>query len=492
MTITDPNAPGSAAGSSTYNSQVPHGAPNTFTRLQYVKAVLAQGGWRDTPDNEQFLLNLAQREHAVQDTKDPSAAFNLFDSEKPSANSTFFNHTSSGAGVQNYPTFQAGVAAAVATLKQGFYPKIQAALAQGNANTQDGAGAFAGELSTWSGGAYTTVADANGQDAPISSTGFSDQGTGTAGFDGSTGASGAQSTTGDIDGMLKSQAPELAKALSDPAVKGLLAQWGANAITDQEFQNELENTAWWKNTPLSQRQALVEKATDPATLQQTITQDALDIRNQATQMGVTLTQQQALDLATQKNANGWTAAQVTANLAANIKTTSQATSGEAATDLGQLQALYKSYVLDATPQQLNTQLQSVLSGAQTLQGIQSSLAKQAKLLYSNNPQLAANIGDDNTTTTRALLDPLISRAANVLGVDSNTIDPNNPQWGFLLKPQTNADTGVSTGNMWSLDDLQKKIETDPTFGFSTTANGVKQGTDIVAGLQAAFTGRSGI
>lgn len=481
----NPNAPGSAGQSSTYNSQVPQGAPNTFTRLQYVKAVLAQGGWKDTPDNEQFLLNLAQREHAVQDTKDPSAAFNLFDSEKPEPNSTFFNHTSTGAGVQNYPTFQAGVAAAVATLKQGYYKKIQSALAAGNANTQDGAGAFADELSTWSGGGYTTVSDANGGDAPISSTGYSDQGTGANGFDGSQGASGAQSKNGDVDGLLQSQAPELAKALNDPAVKSLIEQWGANALTDQEFQNELENTQWWKTTPQSQRQALIDKATDPATLAQKIQADALDIANQATKMGVTLTPQQATDFATKSNANGWTQAQITANLAANITNTGHAKTGDAATDINSLNALYKAYLLPATPQALNTQLQQVLSGAQTIQGIQSSLAQQAKLLYSNNPQMAKNISD--TVTTMDAINPLISQAAKELGTDPNTIDPTSPQWSFLTKPTTDAN-GQSTGNMLTLDDVTKKVQTDPVFGFSKTANGIQQYQNMADAINNAFSG----
>lgn len=481
----NPNAPGSAAGSSTYNSQVPGGAPNAFTRLQYVKAVLAQGGWRDTPDNEQFLLNLAQREHAVQDTKDPSAAFNLFDSEKPEPNSTFFNHTSTGAGVQNYPTFQAGVAAAVATLKQGYYKKIQAALTQGNANTQDGAGTFANELSTWSGGGYTTVSDANGTDAPFSSTGFSDQGTGTSGFDGSSGATGAQSKNGDVDGLLQSQAPELAKALNDPAVKSLIQQWGSNALTDQEFQNELENTTWWKTTPQSQRLALIAKATDPATLAQKITQDALDISNQATQMGVTLTPQQATDFATKSNANGWTPAQIRANLASNITSTGQAKGGEAATDLDALRGIYKAYVVPVTDQQLNTQLQQVLSGAQTTAGIQSAVANQAKLLYSNNPQLAKNVSD--TVSTMDAINPLISQAAKDLGTDPNLIDPASQQWSFLLKPTMDAN-GQSTGNMPTLDDVSKQVQTNPVFGFSKTVNGVQSYQAMADALNNAFQG----
>lgn len=489
MATTNPNAPGSPAGSATYNSQVPQGSPNAFTRLQYVKAVLAQGGWKDTPDNEQFLLNLAQREHAVQDTSDPSAAFNLFDSEKPEPNSSFFNHTSASAGVQNYPDFQTGVAAAVATLKQGYYKNIQAALAQGNAATQDAAGKFTADLSSWSGGGYTTVSDANGKDAPISATGRSDQGSGVAGVDGSTGATtGPSGTTGDIDGFLQSQARELAAQLADPQVKSLLQQWGAGALSDPEFQAQLEKTKWWKTTPLSARQALVQNATDPASAAQALKAQADAVSVQAQRMGVTLDANTVNQLASQSISQGWTTQQLTEQVAAHLTSTGQAKGGEAATDLDSLNALYKSYQVPVTTQTLNQQLQQMLAGTQTLNGLTSSVAQQAQKLYANNPQLAASI-DDKTSTMDAI-QPLIAQASNLLGVDPGTIDPSNAKWSFLLKPTTDPTTGKSTGNQLTLDDLNRQIQLNPVFEFSKTQNGIASYQGMADALEKAFGGGS--
>lgn len=278
--------------------------------------------------------------------------------------------------------------------------------------------------------------------------------------------------------------------VNDPEFGPLLDQFENNQISFEQFQAQASQTQIWKTTPQSQRIAEAQAATDPATLGQTIQQGALSIHNTATRLGITLTPAQELDLSAQANAGNWTPEQLQQNLAKRLTSTSQATSGEAATDINSLRQMYKNYQVPVTDGQLNTQLQQMLSGAQTITGLQSSVAQQAKLLYSNNPQLSKNISD--TVSTMDALNPLISQAANQLGVTTDSIDPSNAKWSFLTKPTTDPTTGQSTGNMLTLDDVNKKIQQDPVFGYSTTSNGIAAYTNMADALRNAFSGGAAV
>lgn len=476
MSIT-PGGPGSA----TYNSQVPQQAPSS--RLAYVKAVLAKGGWPDTPGNEQFLLNWAEREHNVSDTKHASAAYNLLNTGWSMPGATAFNSV-----VKDYPDFQTGVAATVATIKQSLYKTIQDGLAAGDAAAWDAAGRFATALHTWSAGpngpsteGYTTVSNVNGGDGPLTGRGTSISNTA-----GDTAGAGGTNLYGDIDGFLQSQAPALAKAVSDPEVQQLLQLWGQNKLSTEDFQNRLEATNWWRTTPLSQRQQLIAQATDPATAAQNLNNQLSSINTLADQLGVGLTGGQAEQIASDSIKNQWSNDQIKQAVSKYALYQGDITyKGQAAVDVQQLRALYASYALPVSTPTLTSQLQSILGGTQTIDDFKQGLAQQAKGLYAqNNPLLASSLDrgltvDDAMSTYRDI-------AVNELGVNPSDVNWLDPKWGTAL-------TGTrdpSTGNyqVMSPFDWQKRLQTDPIYGYTTTPKGIQQGVDIGTQLAHIFSG----
>ena len=63
------------------------------------------------------------------DAEGGDARWNPFNTKQPWPGATLYNHE--GIGVKNYPSMMAGVGATVATLRNGLYPNVLAALAKG-------------------------------------------------------------------------------------------------------------------------------------------------------------------------------------------------------------------------------------------------------------------------------------------------------------------------------------------------------------------------
>jgi cell wall-associated NlpC family hydrolase len=141
FTNPDPQAPASPS---------PAAAPGPG-ESGFIAAVLAGLGAPDTKANEGSFLGWFPREY-------PSwpawAQWNPMSSTLPMPGSWAYNTLSGGLHVQNYPNAAEGAQATAATLNDGWYPAIVAALRSGSGIC---GGGFASELSTWSGGGYTEV-----------------------------------------------------------------------------------------------------------------------------------------------------------------------------------------------------------------------------------------------------------------------------------------------------------------------------------------------
>lgn len=443
-------------------------------RLTYVKAVLAEKGWPDTSDNEQFLLDLAMREHATSD-KSASAAWNLFNSERTMPGSTFFNHTSKGAGVQNYATMADGVKASAATLTNGNYKNIVASLAAGTAATDDAAGKFVKDLGTWSGGSYTTVSNTQGQNGPLSATGLvSPTGSTSAG-------SGSPDSTlsGDLAGFIKSQAPALERAINDPTVNSLLTQWGNGSLSDQEFQAQLEDTKWFKSTSNTQRQFLVSQATDPGTAAQTLTQKQADIQNLAQSQGIALDPKTLQSLATQALSLGWDSTQISNQVAQQYKYNPNATqTGQAAISIDQMKQDYKNYALPVSQTTIGSWAQKMLAGTETDASFKAYLSQQAQELYKNNPNIVSALqsGKDVSTAMQPYAD-LISQETDVPSTQVNWLDPRYNQFiQGTYDPQSGKPVVPTLGS------VARTLRTDPQYGWTNSQGAIQAISSGISGL----------
>jgi hypothetical protein len=121
----------------------------------FIKAVLADLGAPATDANVASVTAWVQHETSWP----PAAASNPLDSTLPEPGSTIFNTIVLASGgvihVQNYPDAAEGAAATAATIANGHYPHIIAALAGGSGLCGDTA--LAADFATWSGNGYDAV-----------------------------------------------------------------------------------------------------------------------------------------------------------------------------------------------------------------------------------------------------------------------------------------------------------------------------------------------
>src|SRR5215472_104969 len=112
----------------------------------FARSLLATIGAPQTAANIQSIMGWIAREGG-------GGANNPLNTTLPMPGSSNFNELGGGQGVQNYPSVSVGIAANAKTLLGGNYREIVAALRSG----QGLCGRSWSELSTWSGGGYSSV-----------------------------------------------------------------------------------------------------------------------------------------------------------------------------------------------------------------------------------------------------------------------------------------------------------------------------------------------
>jgi hypothetical protein len=135
------------------HGQAPHAAAavTSASEAAFIAGTLADLRAPDNAANADSLAAWFPREYP---SWPPWADNNPMSSTMPMPGSWAYNHLPGGGGVQNYPNASEGAQATAATLDDGYYPAIVAALRSGGGIC---GGGFASELLTWSGNGYSEV-----------------------------------------------------------------------------------------------------------------------------------------------------------------------------------------------------------------------------------------------------------------------------------------------------------------------------------------------
>jgi hypothetical protein len=226
------------------------------------------------------------------------------------------------------------------------------------------------------------------------------------------------------------------------------------------------------------------QATDPATLQQSINNDATHVSTLAQRMGVPLTPQQATQVATDAylgnyRGNDERLQQVLAKYL--VYKPGQNMTGAASSQAALLQQYYTDYALPVSDQRIGQQLQNVLAGTQTTDDIKAQLQQQAITVYASNPQLTQYLQQGHTVQEWA--DPYKQKAASLLGINPDSVNLSAPMWSQVLKPAADPKTGQSSGQAMSLDQWETKLRTDPTYGYDTSLNAIQSASQLANGLK---------
>lgn len=258
-------------------------------------------------------------------------------------------------------------------------------------------------------------------------------------------------------------------------------------MSDTQFQNALQQTAYYKGTNQDQRNWDQLVITDPATatqryqaaaahntqLWQTLApsvsyQDFLAIHNQAvrgnwsddTIKAALLAKQAGLPLPTGPVDSG---VQGGGDLGANMNTVKQ---------------IAASYAVPIADQDAYKWALDLTSGKTDQAGVTAWAKEQAASLF---PGLKTAL--DSGLTVDQYASPYKSIAQQELGINPNSINWTDPRWNAALN-QIDAKTGARTS--MSLSDWTTKLRTDPIYGYNNTQGAKDQASQLALKIQSTF------
>lgn len=138
------------------------------------------------------------------------------------------------------------------------------------------------------------------------------------------------------------------------------------------------------------------------------------------------------------------------------------------------------YMVPTSPQGLAQMVQQVVASGTTdvATYFKTYYQAQAKSLY---PTMAASI--DAGITPAAYMDPYKTIAANLLSVNPNSINMQDPQY---MRAVTQKDPKTGAPTAMSLYDWQNTVMSDPQYGYMKSQSAVDRSSALVQGLGTMF------
>lgn len=313
-----------------------------------------------------------------------------------------------------------------------------------------------------------------------------------------TGATSTQFTVGqDAITAVENAYPNLAWLLNVPDVAPLIVQAAQSGMDLATFQAEFESTGWYKTTSESVRNWIAEVETDPAKAQSDMQAQESAMNATLASLGLKATPQQLTILAQQSLAQGWTPQQIKDQIAqatvANPDGTFSfkfggTTSGPSAgggtlgANVQSIQAEAAKYLVPISASTAQSFATAMAQGTMDPAAITAYLQAQAESLY---PSIANAI--KNGITPADYVTPYKEVAAQLLGMDPNSIDMTQAKWN---RPLSNPGPGGVPTAM-SLYDWQQTIMRDPQYGYMNSVNAKDRASSIAQGLGEMFGRVSG-
>jgi hypothetical protein len=270
---------------------------------------------------------------------------------------------------------------------------------------------------------------------------------------------------------------------NNPEIRDLIRRSiGPPAWSQERFNAELFNTNWYKTTSESARQWEILSNQDPAEAQARVSTQAAEIRSTANFYGVSLSQEQITQLATDAVKFGFNLQQI--NDAIGMKALEGGVEG--ISDLAQgyygqeMRRRLSNYGVTLSDTTFNQYLNQIAVGAESLDSFQDYAMTLGKSLF---PALADQF--DAGRTFDQIVDPYKQTAARILEIAPDSVDFQQPQWQRAL---TQMDEGSSQQRMMSAREWGDYLRRDRSFGYEYT-NDAKQKAYQTANQIADMFGR---
>lgn len=247
--------------------------------------------------------------------------------------------------------------------------------------------------------------------------------------------------------------------------------------TPDRLSAEIKDTPWWRKRTEAQRKWDIISAENPKEARRLVDLKTQQIKQMASTMGVTLSDNQAFKMAGHAASRGSTDPEVQSMLAGMWSLDAEGEDvGQAGTTVDQLRDLAHDYGVVLDPGTLQKQVQQVLSGDQTSQGLVDLYREQAKTLYA---PISDWLEKNPSMTVKDYLTPYMQAAARELGTPPEQMDLTDPKWTKVIY-------GTDGTTPMNLDQWTKTIRSDASYGWDKTMGAKSQALQLAAELRNAF------
>jgi hypothetical protein len=255
--------------------------------------------------------------------------------------------------------------------------------------------------------------------------------------------------------QLRSTYPTVAALITSvPELQDIYNQAVSGTWSTDKFIAAIQNSKWWAATSSTARQAFATMKADPATWNQNINNLQAQMTATAAQLGVTLTPQQAQQIAVDAITNGYdqNTAVLDQKMAAFLKPTSgNHFGGQAGSYEDQLRQSMLSLGVFMPESQLDSQIQQIVAGKQSVQGVSAQLRTQSASMYpaySNQINSGMSLSD--------IASPYMQRAQQLLEQGPGSVNIQTPLVKSALQYTQN---GQPTA--MPMYDFEKQVRQDP-------------------------------
>lgn len=240
---------------------------------------------------------------------------------------------------------------------------------------------------------------------------------------------------------------------SVPELKKLLQNALKQKWTADRFKAEFMKTTWYRTHEADVRQWQELKTRDPATAEAQLNDKLFAIKQQASQMGITLDDARAKQLAEQALMFGYDEAFLTNAIAAEWEYLEGQTAGSAAAIETQIESLAWNYGVSVSNSQMQDWIAGVMSGKYNQATLEDYVKDMSKSKYQGMSGLL-----DAGMNVRQIASPYMQSYANILEVNPDAIDLDDPTIARALQGAPNSQGQIETQSLWS---FEKSLKKDP-------------------------------
>lgn len=267
---------------------------------------------------------------------------------------------------------------------------------------------------------------------------------------------------------------------SNPELKHLFNKAVAETWTPDKFIAQLRNTKWFKTNSATVRNAILQETSDPATFQASLNQMSATVKDTYGSMfGDMGNDKQMARWARLAVRMGWSQAELVDKITSSVDyqkmLKKDSLGGTAAEMKSQLDSLGSNYGIKLGDQWKARQLAAVMSGDDTIAGVQAKVQEMAMREYK---AFADRIAGGETVTEIA--DPYISRYAELLEQNPSSVGLDNELIQRAMK-QTGPDGKAASMDLFT---FEKEVRKDNRWQY--TQNAKQEVSNVTSDLLKNF------